>query len=98
MGCCGYENQKNLEKIPISVLGDTLKIILSQMEKCICKIYCPIEGTGTGFFCLIPFPDKLNLLPILITNNHILEEKDINEGKIISFSINNDNNKYEIIN
>ena len=102
MGCSGcncceyYENQKNLEKVPISIMGDTLKIILSQMEKSICKIQCPIKGTGTGFFCLIPFPDKFNLLPTLITNNHILGGNDIIEGKIISFTINNDKFKYEI--
>ena len=27
---------------------------------------------GTGFFCKIPFPDLNNMLPVFITNNHII--------------------------
>ena len=30
---------------------------------------------GTGFFCKIPFPDEKNVLPVLITNNHIINEE-----------------------
>ena len=73
---------------PVSV--DNLKTIIEQIEKSICKIKCNNEGNGTGFFCLIPFPDKFNLLPVLITNNHVIEKKDISNGKIIKFSINNE--------
>ena len=50
---------------PIDIEGT--KIILSQMENCICKIF-QNEKKGTGFFCKIPFPDKYNLLNVLITN------------------------------
>ena len=42
------------------------------MEKCVCKIILErSEGTGisTGFFCKIPFPDKNNMLPVLITGD-----------------------------
>ena len=35
-------------------------------------------------------------MPVLITNNHVLKSEDIEEGKIIKFSINNEKNKYEI--
>ena len=70
---------------PVSVRGT--KKILSQMEKFICKIYLGNgkKGTGTGFFCKIPFHNQL--LPVLITNNHILGENDIKNGKIINLSI-----------
>ena len=46
------------------------KTILSQMEKNIYKI----KGNeqGTAFTCKIPFPDRDNMLPVLITNNHII--------------------------
>ena len=66
---------------PVSVIGT--ETILSQMDKYICKIYLGNgkEGTGTGFFCKIPFHNKL--LPVLITNNHIIGENDLKIGKII---------------
>ncbi len=43
------------------------------MEMSICKIKIGKEQ-GTGFFCKIPFPDKNNLLKVLITNNHVIGE------------------------
>ena len=79
---------------PVSV--DNLKTIIEQTEKSICKIKCKNEGNGTGFFCVIPFPDKFNLLPVLITNNHVLLKEDISKGKIIKFSINNEKQFFEI--
>ena len=58
---------------------ETSKKILEQMPKYICKIKTENEKDnekqGTGFFCKIPFPDNNNLLPVLITNNHIINEK-----------------------
>ena len=68
------------------------------MRKCICKIKCSINGHGSGFFCKIPFPNEFKLLPVLVTNNHVLGENDIKEGKKITFSINNnDKDNFEII-
>ena len=59
------------------------KKILEQMTKNICKINIG-EERGTGFFCKIPFPNKDNMLPVFITNNHLINEKLLNEdnGKI----------------
>ena len=48
--------------------------IKEQMEKNICKINIE-KSQGTGFFCKIPFPDLNNLLPVFITNNHIINEE-----------------------
>ena len=50
------------------------KKILEQMEKNICKNKIGKEQ-GTGFFCKIPFPDRKNMFPVLITNNHIIKEE-----------------------
>ena len=77
---------------PVSIQGT--KTILFQMQNCICKIIKSDGITGTGFFCKIPF--KTNLLPVLITNNHVLSENDIEINKIIEFTINDDNIKGEI--
>ena len=48
---------------------------------------------GTGFFSKIPFPDKNNLLNVLITNNHILNEKDIENNKILKLIMYNKEKK-----
>ena len=66
------------QPIPVS-LKDTKRIVY-QMENCICKIFCENDEIGTGFFTKIKF--KNNLLPVLITNYHILKEKDIENNKI----------------
>ena len=67
------------------------------MDTNVCKIIKE-KSTGTGFLCIIPFPNKLNLLPVLITCNHILGEKDLMEGKEIKLEINNKIKKLSINN
>ena len=63
------------------------KVITKQMEKSVCKIH-KNGNNGSGFFAQIPYKDSQ--MKVLITNNHILEESDIQDDKIIIFSINND--------
>ena len=84
------ENQEQL----ISVSIEKTKTILYQMENCICKIYKNNEVIGTGFLCKIPFNNYL--LKVLITNNHILNENDIENNNIIDISIYNKDKKEEI--
>ena len=53
------------------------------MDKSICKINNE-KTIGTGFLCLIPFPDSLSILRVLITCNHVLNDLKIgNEIKLI---------------
>ena len=87
-------NQSLIENQPIPVDIDGTKLILSQLENCICKIY-KNDKKGTGFFCKIPFPDKNNLLNVLITNNHILNENDIENNQIINLIMYNKGEKLE---
>ena len=84
-----YIKEKYLNYHCDSISIDQMETILEQMKKNICRIKCKGGGYGTGFFCLIPFPDKFNYLPVLITNYHILEQQDILPGQYIEFSINN---------
>ena len=73
--------------IPVSIKGT--ETILEQMIKSVCKIHN--KGIkGTGYFCKIPYPDPSNLFPVLITNNHILNIKDISYDSTITLSINDD--------
>ena len=67
------EKEFNLTEYPNLIPFDCTKEILNQMEKNICKIKIG-QIQGTGFFCKIPFPNEKNLLKILITNNHIINE------------------------
>ena len=57
---------------PVSI--EITKKIINQMEKSVCKIY--INGNkGNGFFAIIPYKNKSK--KVLITNNHVLGEKEI---------------------
>jgi len=76
-----------IEDQPTAVDLEGTKQILSQMENCIVKIVKDDGKKGTGFFCKIPFPDESNLLYALITNNHVLDENDIKNGKTINFKL-----------
>ena len=57
---------------PNIITYECTKKIIEQMEKNICKIKIG-KKQGTGFFCKIPFPNKDSMLPVLITNNHIVK-------------------------
>ena len=68
------------------------KKISAQMEKNIFKIKLRWEQNdkkkqGTGFFCKIPFPDKKKLLPVLITNNHLINKEILDNNEIITIKI-----------
>jgi len=51
---------------------DCTRKIIEQMEKNICKLKIG-KTQWTGFFCKIPFPNENNMLPVLMTNNHIID-------------------------
>ena len=77
-------------KDSISEFGiEGIEKILFQMRFCICRIY-KNEITGSGFFAKIPIKNKSKFLPVLITNNHVLNEEEIGVGKTIKLTINND--------
>ena len=90
-----YYPQKFIKGLPSSITIEQMKEIIKQMERNAVKIYLK-KGSGSGFFCNIPFPKKTYLLPVLITNNHVLNEEQISIGKTIFISMNNGKNKYSI--
>ena len=61
-------------------------IFIEQNKYSVCKIIKDDKQFGTGFLCIIPFPDKLNQLPVLITCNHVLTAEDIKIGKEINLN------------
>ena len=77
--------EKYIKSSLIPLYFEGLETILFQMKSCICKMF---KGNNIrGLFCKIPFQN--NLLPVLITNNHILDKEDIKLGKITNFTLYN---------
>ena len=73
--------------------------IKEQMEKTICKIEIwkgNKEEQGTGFFCKIPFPNRNNTLPVLITSAHLVDNEILEREEKIQISIKDKNDKIEI--
>jgi len=77
--------EKDLKKsiIPISI--EQTEKIVTQMKKCVCKIYK--EGNGTGFFCKFPLLNSQKYVYVLLTNYHVLGKNDIKDNSTVSFSI-----------
>ena len=86
-----YNKEKLLNLYPIPITIDCTKIILEQMENCICKINNE-KGNGTGFFCFISNYNKY----IMLTNNHVIDEEVIKNNNKIIVTINDDKEKIEI--
>ena len=82
-----YIQEKDIEGAITSIQGESLEKINEQMKICSCKIECYEKGNGSGFFSLIPFPNKINLVPVLMTNNHVLQKEDIIKGKKININM-----------
>ena len=60
------------------------KTELKEMSKCICKISG--KGIGTGFFCKIKY--KNNLISVLITTYHLIDDNYIKDKNILKVYIN----------
>ena len=80
--------EKEIAGYPKAISLKGTEEIIKQMKTKICKIFKDNGQKGTGFFCKVPYPNENNLLPVLITNNHIINELEMN--KTIALSINND--------
>ena len=67
-----------LTDYPNVISYECSKKIIEQMERNICKINIG-QTQGTGFFCKIPFPNKENMIPVLMTNNHVISDDILNQ-------------------
>lgn len=71
---------------------DEERIVNNQMNKSICKIKNKSSENKIGFFCSIKFPDILNMLNVLISENIVLYDKNK-----IEFTLNENDKSYEIV-
>ena len=83
------------EKYPRPVYIEGINIISEQMQKSICKIYKNDGDKGTGFFCEIPC--QQGKIKVMITNNHIIDDKYIKDNDKIEISLNDDKEIKSII-
>ena len=75
------------ETLPLS------KTELKQKSKNICKIVGK-SNLGTGFFCNIPYEGRI--IPVLITNYHIIDDNFVKDNKYITIYIDYDMKKINI--
>jgi hypothetical protein len=79
-----YFNEDHVASSPL-ISSEKTKIIINQLNSNVCKIHKSNGDNATGFFCKLPF--SYTLLPVLITNNHVLNEEDIKPNRIIKYSL-----------
>ena len=91
--------EKDLTDYPGITSLESTEIIISQIKNNICKIYLDNGSKGTGFFCKIPIEknNNENLMTVLITNNHLIDEKYLKKDSQITITINNNKIKYNLI-
>ena len=86
------ENEKSLKEHPDPVSLKQTEEIANLMKSSVCKINAEDGAVGTGFFCKIPdliseeISNKKNFLKVLITNYHVINEKQKN----LTISVNNE--------
>ena len=73
---------------PGIVFSNQILMILDQMNKCVCKVYSEHNRISTGFFCFIPYNNIK--FPVLIVNNHVINEEFIKKNETISLELNNE--------
>ena len=77
--------EKTLDNYPLPVTIEKTNKILDQLKRCVGKIKTK-NGNGTGFFCKIPYKGKE--LPVLMTNNHVIDDNFIKQNKYIIVTLN----------
>ena len=89
MGCGDtIHREAKIPGTPDAISFEGLALINEQKENNVCKIIKDNGMKGTGFLCIIPFPDKLHPLPVLMTCNHVINEEDLKPGKQIKLIFN----------
>ena len=93
-----FRDEKEIRNYPKMISFECTEKILEQMKNKICNIKLTDGSVGTGFFCKIPFPTKDKLLPVLVTNNHLIDEKILENQKESIMLYTKDSNRYKNFN
>ena len=87
-------NQQKIEKGE-SVNLKGMQNFISNLDKKICRILLP-KTYESGFLCKIPYPKEDDLLKVLITNNHVLDQETLEKSEKIYLEINNEQKKLDL--
>ena len=71
-----YIKEKELHNQSKAIPTEEMMDLIDLIKTHVCKITCKDGTHGTGFFCYIPIGWG-NILPTLMTNNHVLNIDDI---------------------
>ena len=80
------KKEKSIKDSPDPLSIKDTEEIIEQMKYGVCKIL-KNKGMGTGFFVKISLDGKK--LPVLITNNHVIDQDDIDKNIIVTLKLNN---------
>ena len=93
-------NLKNINNTYYSrpILYENFQKINESIGNSICKIKLKNGSEGLGFFCKIPFLDKNNLMPVLITKNLIISKEIIENKETLKIKVGNSEIDISLIN
>ena len=75
----GIKEKNDLDYFENPIDNKILKVISEQTKNSLCHIKNNEGDNSIGFFCVIPFINNNNLLPILVLNNANFKENTINK-------------------
>ena len=90
------ENERYIENCPKTITLKSTEKIIEQMKNNVCKINLRNGIKATGFFCKILYNN--NELPVLITNNHVINKEVLDKNETILIVINNEEKEIELNN
>ena len=74
----GYDIKFEVSDEKGMINGNAMINFLQKAIKAVCQICVSTDKFGSGFFCKIPYTQNNNLLlPVLITNNHVLSKNEL---------------------
>ena len=74
----GYDIKNEVSDEKGMINGNAMINFLQKAIKAVCEICISTNKFGSGFFCKIPYTQNNNLLlPVLITNNHVLSKNEL---------------------
>ena len=80
------EYEQYIPEYPLELNIKGIEEIKQQMQKSICKIFLEENKVGTGFFLKFYIKNTNKTVKALVTNNHIINEKELNKKIIISLN------------
>ena len=89
-----FKDYEEEQYMPNSANDEEILIGHKQKTKSIYRVIKDSNAHGTGFLCKFPFGSKNKLLPVLITNNHVIDENYILDVGVIIIKKDNEEAHY----